>query len=147
MRILCFGSSLALLMISNAGFAQSYSIDWHKISGGGGASAGGVYSVSGTIGQPEAGAIMSGGSYSVTGGFWALIRTVPSPGLPPLAITISGNTAIVSWPNTGNYLLQQKSSLTSGSWLNSGHPVSTLNGTNSITIISPAGTLFFRLNQ
>jgi hypothetical protein len=37
-------------------FAQSYSIDWYKVAGGGGVSTGGVYSVSGTIGQPEAGA-------------------------------------------------------------------------------------------
>ena len=32
--------------------AQTYSIDWFKIAGGGGTSTGGVYSVSGTIGQP-----------------------------------------------------------------------------------------------
>ena len=35
--------------------AQSYSIDWFTIDGGGGTSTGGVYSVSGTIGQPDAG--------------------------------------------------------------------------------------------
>src|ERR1035437_2294046 len=33
---------------------QSYSIDWYKIAGGGGSSTGGVYAVSGTIGQPDA---------------------------------------------------------------------------------------------
>ena len=31
--------------------AQSYSIDWYKIAGGGGTSTGGTYQVSGTIGQ------------------------------------------------------------------------------------------------
>jgi hypothetical protein len=35
--------------------AQNYSIDWFTIDGGGGTSTGGVYSVSGTIGQPDAG--------------------------------------------------------------------------------------------
>ena len=147
MRILCLGLSLGLLMSSTAGLAQSYSIVWYKISGGGGTSTGGVYNVSGTLGQPEAGATMSGGNYSVTGGFWVLIQTVPTPGLPPLAISLSGNSAFVSWPNTGTYLLQQKSSLTSGSWVTSPYPVSTANGTNTITINSPAGTLFFRLKQ
>jgi hypothetical protein len=34
-----------------------YSIDWSTIDGGGGTSTGGVYSVTGTIGQPDAGAI------------------------------------------------------------------------------------------
>ena len=49
---------------------QSYSIDWNKVAGGGGVSTGGVYTVTGTIGQPDAGA-MTGGSYSLTGGFWS----------------------------------------------------------------------------
>jgi hypothetical protein len=35
-------------------FAQSYSIDWYKIAGGGGTSTGATYQVSGTIGQPDA---------------------------------------------------------------------------------------------
>ena len=35
--------------------AQSYSIDWHTIDGGRGTSTGGVYAVSGTIGQHDAG--------------------------------------------------------------------------------------------
>src|SRR5262245_40374580 len=48
--------------------AQNYSVDWHTIAGGGGTSTGGVYSVSGTVGQPDAGT-MSGGSYSLAGGF------------------------------------------------------------------------------
>ena len=49
-----------------------YAIDWFTIDGGGGmASTGGEYSMSGTIGQPDASvATMSGGSYSLTGGFW-----------------------------------------------------------------------------
>jgi len=40
-----------------------------SIIGGGGTSAGGNYSLTGTIAQPEAGA-MSGGSYELLGGFW-----------------------------------------------------------------------------
>ena len=42
-------------------WGQSYSIDWSTIDGGGGTSTGGVYTVSGTIGQPDAGT-MSGES-------------------------------------------------------------------------------------
>ena len=41
--------------------AGDFSLDWSTIDGGGGTSTGGVYSVSGTIGQPDAGA-MSGGA-------------------------------------------------------------------------------------
>jgi hypothetical protein len=66
--------------------AQSYSIDWYKIAGGGGTSTGSVYSVSGTIGQPDAGMAMSGGGFSVSGGFWSLISVVQTAGLPNLTI-------------------------------------------------------------
>ena len=38
---------LALLLMPIAASAQTYNIDWYKISGGGGTSTGGVYSVSG----------------------------------------------------------------------------------------------------
>src|SRR3989442_1215290 len=51
--------------------AQNFAIDWFTIDGGGGVSTGGVYSVSGTIGQPDAG-VLSGGAYTVVGGFWGL---------------------------------------------------------------------------
>jgi hypothetical protein len=43
------------LLIPTISFAQSYSIDWYKVSGGGGTSTGATYQVSGTIGQPDAG--------------------------------------------------------------------------------------------
>jgi len=127
--------------------AQSYSIDWHKVAGGGGTSTGGVYSVSGTIGQPDASGAMSGGTYSVTGGFWALVQVVQTPGAPWLTVSSAGNSVIVSWPNTGSFTLQQNASLAGGGWATSGFGVSTANGTNSITINSPVGNLFFRLKS
>ena len=70
------GISLLLLLLTLVFclpvFAQ-YSIDWSTIDGGGGTSTGGVYSVTGTIGQPDAGPAMAGGNYSLVGGFWSLI--------------------------------------------------------------------------
>jgi hypothetical protein len=91
---------------------------------------------------------MSGGNYSLTGGFWSLISVVQTAGLPNLAITHSGNNVIISWPNTGSYTLQQNANLaTSDGWATSGYTISTANGTNSITITSATGNLFFRLKQ
>jgi hypothetical protein len=124
-----------------------YSIDWHKIAGGGGTSAGGLFSVSGTIGQHDAGGAMTGGNYSLTGGFWSLISVVQTPGMPNLSIAHSGNSVIVSWPNTGSYTLQHSSNLGMGSWTTSGYSITTVNGTNSVTITPQAGNLFFRLQQ
>ena len=50
---------------------DSYELSWYSIDGGGATlSEGGSYSLGGSIGQADAGA-MSGGSYSLIGGFWA----------------------------------------------------------------------------
>ena len=123
-------------------------MDWHKLSGGGGTSAGGNFSVSGIIGQPDVGVAMSGGNFSVTGGFWSLIQVVQTPGLPNLVIRHNGNSVIVAWPNTGSYTLQQNGNLANtAGWATSGFSISTANGTNSITITAPTGNLFFRLQQ
>ena len=140
--------SLLYLLLPIFSFAQSYSIDWYKVAGGGGTSTGGVFAVSGTIGQPDAGAPLSGGQYSLTGGFWSLISVVPTPGLPDLIITRSGNSVIVSWPATGSYTLQQNGNIGQpANWITSGYTITTSNGTNSITVAPPAGNLFFRLKQ
>jgi hypothetical protein len=68
---------------------------------------------------------------------------------PTLNITQSGNSVIVSWPNTEDYTLQQSSSLgATADWTTSGYSISTSNGMNSITITPPtSGNLFFRPGQ
>jgi hypothetical protein len=140
--------SFAWLLVAFKLCAQPYSVDWHKISGGGGTSTGGVYSVSGTIGQPDAGAAMSGGNYSVTGGFWSLISVVQTPGAPALFISQSGNTMTVYWQNVSGWNLYQNNNLTTpiASWPASSSPTLT-GGTNYLNIVNPAGNLFFRLKN
>src|ERR1700691_4954108 len=92
------------LLIPGISFAQSYTIDWYKIAGGGGTSTGATYQVSGTIGQPDASTAMTGGGYSLTGGFWSLISVVQTPGVPNLIIVPNGPGGVqVLWPNTGSY--------------------------------------------
>ena len=52
-----------------------FDLSWYTIDGGGGSnSTGGEFSLSGTIGQPDAG-VMQGGDFTLSGGFWF--------GLPP----------------------------------------------------------------
>ena len=131
------------LIVPSVCLAQSYAIDWYKIAGGGGISTGGVYSVSGTIGQPDAGGPMPGGNYSLTGGFWTLYA-VQTPGAPLLTITYSGNQAIVSWPSSAaGWTLQTNANLTPGNWVNYGATVVN----NSVTNAPPSGKLFFRLTK
>ncbi len=47
-----------------------YNLSWSSVDGGGYTfSSGGAYTLGGTIGQPDAG-LLSGGSYTLGGGFW-----------------------------------------------------------------------------
>ena len=128
--------------------AQSYSIPWSRIAGGGGSSSGGIYSLNGTIGQAEAGPAMTGGTYALTGGFWSMIAAVQTAGLPQLTITASGRNVTLSWPATGTYSLQQTPAVSGNvTWTASSYSVTTTNGINSVTLTAPTGTLFFRLKQ
>jgi hypothetical protein len=136
------GSLCCLLPL--LGLATQYSIDWYKIAGGGGTSAGGTFLVSGTIGQPDAGGVSSGGQYSVVGGFWGLLAVVQTPGAPLLTITYAGNQAIVSWPATATgWTLQTNNNLAAPTWGTYLGLVSNNRVTNSL----PSGNLFFRLQQ
>ena len=135
--------SFALLLLALPLCAQPFSVGWYKIAGGGGTSSNGQYSVSGTIGQLDAGGAMSGGNYSLTGGFWSLYA-VQTPGSPFLTIIYSGNQAIVSWsPSVTGWTLQTNNNLTTGNWGNYLGPI--IN--NSVTNSPPTGNVFFRLKQ
>jgi len=137
---------LSVLMPVSA-MAQSYSIDWYKVAGGGGTSSAGQYALSGTIGQPDAGGQMNGGSYALTGGFWALISVFQNPGAPTLYISHSGSTVTVFWQNLSAWTLQQNNNLTTPADWSASSGVTTLNGTNYLNLTSPGGNLFFRLQQ
>jgi hypothetical protein len=137
-----------LLALPSLASAQSYSVDWYKIAGGGGTSTGSIYSISGTIGQPDAGSAMTGSGFSVTGGFWSFLSVVQTAGAPTLYISHAGNAVTVYWQTVPGWNLIQSGNLTTpiASWPASSG-VSTSNGTNSITLTNPTGNLFFRLKQ
>jgi hypothetical protein len=61
-------SGAALVSAQTGG---GYDLTWSTTDGGGYMfSTGGGYSLGGTIGQPDAG-VLSGGGYTLAGGFWA----------------------------------------------------------------------------
>jgi hypothetical protein len=141
----CF--CVLLSVFSFRAWGQSYSIDWYKVSGGGGTSTSGAFSVSGTIGQHDTGGPMTVGNYSLTGGFWALISVVQTPGAPTLYITRSGNTVTVYWQAVSGWSLQQNANLALANGWSASGGVTTFNGTNYLNLSSPTGNLFFRLSN
>jgi hypothetical protein len=139
---------LFTLLLPALGFAQQYSIDWYKVAGGGGTSTGGVYSVSGTIGQHDAGGPMTGGNFSLTGGFWALYA-VQTPGAPLLSIKLTTtNTAMVYWtsPSTG-YNLQVNTNLTTTNWVTPAEGVTDDGSIKYIIVNPPVGSRYYRLKN
>ena len=143
--------SAALLFAGGALTArsQSFSIDWFTIDGGGGTSTGGVYSVSGTIGQPDAGTMMSGGNFSVEGGFWSIIAAVQTIGAPTLTVMLTAtNTAVIFWPfpSTG-FAPEQNPAVGTANWTSVTSPV--FNDGSFKWVIVPAnqGNKFYRLKR
>ena len=137
-------------MLCQCILAQSYSIDWFTADGGGGSSTGGVYSVSGTIGQPDAG-VMSGGNYALAGGFWSLVAAVQTPGAPLLTITTTTtNTVIVSWPLPADgWVLEQVGALVGNPppWTQISLPYQTNTARCWMSVPAPEGKTFYRLHK
>lgn len=128
--------------------AQPYVIDWFTLDGGGGVSTGGVYTIQGTIGQPDAG-LSSGGPYSLVGGFWGVVEAVQTPGAPLLSIAHIPelSTMNVSWPLPATGFVLDQSPTVTGAWSQVAFPYST-NATHiSVTVSPPVGDRFYRLRK
>jgi hypothetical protein len=138
----------AALLFSPALRAQNYSIDWYTIAGGGGTSSAGPYTLSGTIGQPAT-STLTGGNYSLTGGFWSIISVIQTLGAPTLSITLTNHTATISWlePATG-FILQESANLATSVWTPAPVVLTTnSDGTISTTVNATTGYQYYRLQK
>jgi hypothetical protein len=147
MKPFFLAGALALFPLVSQG--QNYSIDWYSIDGGGGTSTGGVYTLSGTIGQPDAGRL-TGASYALEGGFWGFVGALQTAGSPLLSVERMGTSVRVFWPASATgFVLEQATSLSGPavSWQN----VLTAYQTNaiqiSITVSGPVGMKVYRLRK
>ena len=136
------------MLASVTALAQTYSVNWSAVDGGGGTSTGGVYTVSGTIGQPDAGKL-AGSNYTLEGGFWGVVGAVQTPGAPYLWVTRTPtNTVYVWWAVSGtSWQLQATTNLVVGGSTWSGCSYFT-NGANYVHVEDPPlGNKFYRLTQ
>jgi hypothetical protein len=127
-----------------------FSLDWWTVDGGGGASTGGVYAVSGTIGQPDAGP-MSGGQFTLVGGFWGIVAGVQTPGAPYVSVIRSNLAVVVSWakadPNWKLEFTSQLATTGTSSWTLIPPPYPT-NATDClVTEAALVGNRFYRLRK
>jgi hypothetical protein len=124
--------------------AQNYAINWFTIDGGGGDAAGGGYSLRGTIGQPDAGA-MSGTGFSIAGGFWSGIEQVAA--MPLLRISQIGPNALIAWPNPSTGFQLQEAAGLPGIWSTVGQPPMVIGGEKQVTVPATMGSRFYRLQK
>jgi hypothetical protein len=146
---------LAVLLLALAVFtadAQGYAIDWWTVDGGGGTSTGGIYSVSGTIGQADGGE-MSGGTFTLVGGFWVVVAAIQTPVRPLLSVVLSNGGVIVSWPRPAEgWVLDEVASLVaapgSNGWTQVAMPYVTNATQIQVTVPPPVtGNKFYRLRK
>jgi hypothetical protein len=130
----------ALAGAASPALAQ-FSIDWYTIDGGGGTSTGGAYTVSGTVGQPDAGPSMTGGDFALTGGFWAL-QAIQTPGAPLLRIEPAGPGQATIWwePDDTGWVLQESLTVEPPAWTNAPS-----GSTNPVTVPAVPPVKFYRL--
>jgi hypothetical protein len=105
--------------------------------------------VSGTIGQQDAGR-MTGGNFTVEGGFWGLIAAIQTPGAPRLSVwRTDTNTVVVCWPALAeDWRLFSTPHLAPGgdTWTGIAPPYQTQGTTNLFFVEpSPLGNKFYRL--
>lgn len=86
-------ATLVVALLASAARAQTFDLSWYTIDGGGGMHAtGGNFELSGTIGQPDAGAVMTGGGFVLVGGFWSGgIAGAPCNGFAPCDTNCDGS--------------------------------------------------------
>jgi hypothetical protein len=149
--LVCLALTMLGLAVVLVGAPPQFAVDWSAVAGGGGRSTGGVYAVSGTIGQPDAGTI-SGGDFALVGGFWGVIAAVQAPGAPTLtAWRTAQNTVLVLWPAPAvGWRLQATANLVGERtvWTEIPPPYQT-NEENMIFFTEPApvGNKFYRLHK
>jgi uncharacterized repeat protein (TIGR01451 family) len=88
---------LALVVLALPAFpvAAQYEIAWWTVDGGGVTSAaGGAYTLSGTVGQPDAGGPYASGAYMLNSGFWGLFGSVD--GLPQADLSITKTDGVAT---------------------------------------------------
>ncbi len=77
---------LSAVCVPLAFAVSDHGLPWWSADGGGGSSSGGAYAVVGSIGQPDAGSLSSGG-YAASGGLWqAIPPATPTPTATSTAI-------------------------------------------------------------
>ena len=93
---------------------------------------------------------MSGGNFTLEGGFWGVIAALQTPGAPLLSVVRTAtNTVVVAWPLPATGWVLEQTPTVNGSpppWTPVPAAQYQTNATHCfISVLSPAGNHFYRL--
>jgi len=72
-------SALASAFVACTALADDpFDLSWFSIDGGGGSSTNGIFTINGTIGQPDAGRSTAPPFFSLMGGYWGAASAAPT---------------------------------------------------------------------
>ncbi len=133
--------------------AQNYAVDWSITAGGGGTSTAGVYTITGSIGQPDAGRLNSS-DFTIDGGYWSIVAAIQEPGAPLLSVRLTQtNSVVISWPMTWpGFVLLENSDLNTANWVQVTTPptiavTSRTTAQKQVVVTTPIGNRFYRLRK
>lgn len=69
-----------MLLVSAVLAQGGYDLSWFTVDGGGSRMGNPGYTLNGTAGQPDASAALTGGGYTLVGGFWSGAGVATAPG-------------------------------------------------------------------
>lgn len=138
----------ACIVFSAWAACSQYVIDYFTVAGGGGGtSTNSLYSVSGTVGQTATGRI-TGGSFSVDQGYWALAAALQTPGSPLLKIDLAPGVIVLSWVAPVNsFSIEQSATFPPSTWSSVTNSAAFNSGTNQVFIPLSADNRFYRLRS
>lgn len=92
---------------------------------------------------------LTGGVYSLEGGFWAIAVANDSPNVPLLRIGLTPtNTVLLTWSAQAVGLVPERNDLLiSSNWVALTNAGSVVDGENQVVVAVPPGNSFFRLQR
>lgn len=118
-RVRWIPTGLAITLSAFASHAADFTLVSGQVAGGGGASSGGSFRLTGTIAQADAGGPLTNALFSLQGGFWALPLLIQTGDAPTLSVTNGApGFAVIGWtPATPGFVLQSTDSLAPTHWV------------------------------
>lgn len=140
-----------LLTVFSLSLPGQYAIDHAVVSGGGGSSTSGRFSVEGTLGQALTGT-QAGGEYVLTSGVWSLLTLVATPSTPSLQMSwdLSEAGPRIYWDKSDDSWVLEQTDLLNGAsttWAPVEGPYNDGVTHREVTITASPGQRFFRLQR